>query len=405
MNSARRKETLARVAVSMCVLAGCGTRSGLGTDVPVGDADVPPDTTADAQADVARDLLIVPPLPVPIRQLSLGAFRSCALRVDGVVLCWGASATGPFKTELALLPAVLREPADIVELSLGTAHHCARQLGGRAVCWGSNIRGELGDGTRTDRRSPAPPAGLGVVTQIATGELHTCALRPGGSVACWGAGYPVGTTSDPLADSEDDQLVPRTVTGVTDAIALAARYKTCALRVDGTVICWGEGLLVPEAVGGLAAIVEIGLGMSHGCARRNDGAVLCWGDNHSGQLGDGSTAKSDEPVLVPTLGAVAQIAVGQIHSCALRNSGTVVCWGANNHAQLGNGTSTIDGYTPCPPTEALGLSDIVEIASGLFHVCARRRDNAVFCWGLNGEGQIGDGTCKNRRLLPTRVKL
>jgi Regulator of chromosome condensation (RCC1) repeat/Repeat of unknown function (DUF5648) len=55
-------------------------------------------------------------------------------------------------------------------------------------CWGRNNRGQLGDGTITDRLTPiqAIAAGSGV-TAVAAGVTHTCAVVNGGTV-CFGAG-------------------------------------------------------------------------------------------------------------------------------------------------------------------------------------------------------------------------
>jgi hypothetical protein len=41
-------------------------------------------------------------------------------------------------------------------------------------------------------------------------------------------------------------------------------------------------------------------------------------------------------------------------------------------------------------------SGFVSISSGLFYSCARLDDNSVKCWGVNADGQYGDGSTTNR---------
>jgi alpha-tubulin suppressor-like RCC1 family protein len=72
---------------------------------------------------------------------------------------------------------------------------------------------------------------------------------------------------------------------------------------NGEVACWGQpagatpldDVLVPQRVPGLADIVALAGGWYHVCALRSDGTVLCWGDNGSNQLGDGTTEARDTP--------------------------------------------------------------------------------------------------------------
>jgi serine/threonine-protein kinase len=51
-----------------------------------------------------------------------------------------------------MLPELGSEAAVAVSASEG--HTCALSEAGSVYCWGSNDRGELGDGTTTDRLQP-----------------------------------------------------------------------------------------------------------------------------------------------------------------------------------------------------------------------------------------------------------
>ena len=76
---------------------------------------------------------------------------------------------------------------------------------------------------------------------------------------------------------------------------------------------------------------------------------LGWGWNYSGQLGNGTTTKSNVPVSVTGLTGAIAIAAGLDYTCALLTGGMVQCWGYNGFGQLGNGTNT-DSNVPVSVT-------------------------------------------------------
>jgi alpha-tubulin suppressor-like RCC1 family protein len=86
-----------------------------------------------------------------------------------------------------------------------------------------------------------------------------------------------------------------------------------------------------------------------------------------------------------------QVAAGFDHTCALR-SAMVWCWGANGQGQVGDG-SWIDRPTP---SEVTGLPPTVALAAGSRHTCALGADGLVRCWGANDVGQLGDATTQDR---------
>ena len=90
--------------------------------------------------------------------------------------------------------------------------------------------------------------------------------------------------------------------------------------------------------------------------------------------------------------------------CAVRDDGALYCWGGNKAGQLGDGTFQDRGL-PAPAQ----ITDVAAVASGEASVCAVRTDGTLWCWGDNDVGQLGDGSLVNRPLptpivLPARVR-
>jgi alpha-tubulin suppressor-like RCC1 family protein len=198
-----------------------------------------------------------------------------------------------------------------------------------------------------------------------------------------------------------------TATARMGPIAIAVGdFHSCALLPDGVVKCWGsntsgqvgngttvKSLISPVSVTGLGRTIAIAAGGGHTCALVAGGTVMCWGDNSYGQLGDGTTDDSSVPVAVAGLTDARGIAAGGWHTCALVGSdGTVKCWGMNGIGQLGDGTTT--GRSS--PVAVEGLTGAQAVTAGRDHSCALVAGGTVMCWGSNGVGQLGDGTITDR---------
>ena len=136
----------------------------------------------------------------------------------------------------------------------------------------------------------------------------------------------------------------------------------------------------------------LALGERHSCAVTAMGGVQCWGDNIIGQLGIGSSDSDAHPLPVDVVGlaeVVVALAAGRYHTCALGQSGAVYCWGDNFHGQLGD-TTTSPRFQPVAVS---GLSSgVAAIAANYNHTCALTTAGGVKCWGLNVYGQLGIGS-------------
>ncbi len=304
------------------------------------------------------------------------------------------------------LPAAFQiEPlVDVRAVVAGWDHSCALTGAGGVVCWGSNAQGQLGDGTHAGRALPRSVVGLARGVQaLAAGTGFTCALTTAGGVLCWGDNR-FGQLGD---GTTTPRATPVAVQGLgTGVAALEAGYHhACARTTAGQVMCWGSNLTgqlgdgstgnqrsLPVEVAGLppgAALLAIGY--HHTCASVADGALYCWGGNYQGQLGDGTTSHRATPGAVLGLaGSVVSLAAGGGHTCAVVEGGGVSCWGFNDDGEIGDGTR--DNQRPLP-VQVVGLpTDVLEIAAGFEYTCARTAAGALFCWGENFLGQLGDGS-------------
>ncbi len=90
------------------------------------------------------------------------------------------------------------------------------------------------------------------------------------------------------------------------------------------------------------------------------------------------------------------IALGGAHGCAAPLDDAVFCWGANDQGQMGDG-STTNRLTAVRPFDPGGSTLVVSVAAGQGHTCAATvMPYGVSCWGDNMYGQLGDGTTTNR---------
>lgn len=288
------------------------------------------------------------------------------------------------------------------------------------------------DGTVTDSRPHEVDSGAAElrVTKISGASFaHTCALLSNGHVRCWGAN---DNSQLGAARNETDQCAipdsapierlrcdatPREVESLDEVVDVAVgNGGTCAVKQDGSVWCWGLNDTAQLGQGEndtdqhptpvrvpLGSATQVTYGTHHVCALLTDGTVTCWGNNAFGQCGTDPETSSTcdpgdgitnpcvlEPHAVPELASVIQLSAGRNHTCALLATGTVSCWGLNTSAALGNGE--VDSGSHFAPAAVDDLTDVVQVAAGGSHTCARRSDGRVYCWGWNDLGQLGEAS-------------
>ena len=379
--------------------------------------------------------------------IDAGGSYTCALITLGRGYCWGlndhnqlgaatdsvcfdntrtrvdTSATQTVVKPCSLVPRRLAPTIAFAAVSAGDSSACGLDTTGKAYCWGTNIHGELGNGSNVLRGVPTLVTPALTFTAISVGGAHTCAIATGGGAWCWG--------QDSLGQLGDARLINSTTpipvsSGGQSALAVssisAGLHHTCALQPDGTALCWGNndnGQLGTGALGGnveTPAAVATGVrftsissGGFHTCAIAVGGAAFCWGSNASGQLGNGGVGSlSLAPVAVAGGLAFTRISAGTNHTCGLTTGGAVFCWGENGDLQLGQGPFTGSGSANGTPAQVGGGQlpggvTFTAITAGTNHTCAVGSDGGAYCWGSNVLGALGNTLQAAFRGFPQRV--
>ncbi|HEX3491883.1 MAG TPA: hypothetical protein VHU92_21230 [Streptosporangiaceae bacterium] len=347
------------------------------------------------------------PAPAPARTLPAGlSMWGWGTDSDGEL---GSGARVPFTDT----PVQVKLPAGVTFTATraGCQDTVALTAKGTAYAWGNDTFGEVGDGgTATARTKPVAvklPGGTRL-TSVRAGCDHDLALTSKGTVLAWGFnGYGQlgdGTTKDrhtPVAvKMPKGTKVTAISTGCEDSLAMTSTGKLYAWGFnkygqlgDGTKKNRHTPVQVKLPAG--AKVSTIAGGCDHTLAQTSQG-LFGWGQNTFGQLGNGTTTSTDKPVPIvilirgPTLGNIVGLFGGCEDSMALFSKGALFAWGNNNSGQLGNGTTT---SSDSPVGVHVPSGDkIRSIAEGCFNSLALTTTGTVLAWGGNGVGELGTGS-------------
>lgn len=346
---------------------------------------------------------LVPGLPADPVEVVFGRFHTCLRTAASGAWCWGNNALGetgqqpgtavpdPQTGEIVAPPQLLPLqvpglPDTLSAIDSAEQHSCA--LGGGSVqCWGRNDFGQLGDGGSSNRFAPAPVSGLPAgIASIAVGPRHVCAIDGDGAVWCWGYNSAGQIGVAPAAERQIEPL-PLRVDGLGGA---ASRLElgfvsTCAL-VGSERKCWGQledGTQIGPAPQAVARPAGAPADWLAGCFSVN-GELRC-------PRGARAPFTQLDAREVPGLpGRPQQLALGRNFACARMGDGAVWCWGENSNGQLGQGDFAARAAAVRVPLPAAS-----SLSAGIAHACASTADG-LWCWGANATGALGDGSTSDR---------
>ena len=194
-------------------------------------------------------------------------------------------------------------------------------------------------------------------------------------------------------------------------------WAAVVVKTDGTV--WTLDLETKKylPVAGLEHAVSVSCGEDHFAAILEDGSLWLWGSNQFGQIGNNGQGDGidefdnlvqNKPVKV--MDHVASVSCGIYATAALQTDGSLWTWGSNEWGQLGNGHQGNASYeyeglagtdATIYQTVPVKIMDDVVCASmnsdcsvtscGGGHGAAVKQDGTLWCWGMNGLNQLGNG--------------
>ena len=245
---------------------------------------------------------------------------------------------------------------------------------------------------------------------LSSSSTPSVSPRPtsGNRAYMWGTGKPFF----PSASQKEDSLTPKLFSSPSASFPLidlsVGDHHFALLTADGSVYTGGQGQYSElgwqgrsehgmKRVEGLPACVSVRCGMYHTVALTESGEVYVWGWGGSffspNALGIGRKSTCTTPTLVPALQStpVQQIAVGKEHSLALTRAGELYAWGKGETGRLGLGGSS-NQPTPQRLDALTGEGmEVAAITAGSSFNAAVLRSGALYTWGLNDHGQLGQG--------------
>lgn len=350
-------------------------------------------------------------VPVAGVALTLNATRGASVGAAS----GSTDANGEFVTTVT--PDAWTTPGESVRVTVADdaseASDSLTVLGANLIVAASNYFGILGIGTyRTTEWVPrqTSPVFPSPVVDLSSSGAWAIALLEDGTV--WTTG---GNFTGALGDGTfNDRYVWGIVPGLSDIVDVTTTLEGCiALTRSGDVYAWGGGLEgqlgqadsskwssnwpTPMKVDGISGVVKIASTVARAVfALKADGQAWAWGTG--GRTGDGTDVTRGTPQPIPGMSNVVQMASGMDGGLMLKGDGTVWAWGSNQNGQLCDGTTTFSNT----PLKISGLTNVKQL-SGCngddwlsYNGMALKNDGTVWTWGSNLAGQLGDGTTNDR---------
>ncbi len=108
------------------------------------------------------------------------------------------------------------------------------------------------------------------------------------------------------------------------------------------------------------------------------------------------------PGQVIGLSGVLTVTGGYEHSAALMPDHTLRAWGLNSDGQLGDGDGSYQSSSV--PVMVSGLTNVAQVSAGWKHTVALKSDGTVWAWGRNDRGEVGNGITTTKGMtVPVQV--
>ena len=360
-------------------------------------------------------------------QIAAGKSHSIAMTTLGRIHGWGLNSSGQLGdgTNLGRSAPTAIGISSWVAISTGRTFSHAIKVDGTLWAWGQGAY--LGQNNNTNRNSPVQ---IGTDTWSSLGggvdNIHMHAITTGSIAYAWGTnnqgalGRPeIGTfvtiASPIVLGGEAPANSPVQIGTSTWSAVSVGRYATYAIRSDSKLFSWGSNFSAQLGLGDYTtreSPVQVGTanwskiaklaGNFDGCMGiQTDNTLWGWGSNINGQMGSGIqiSVQYTSPVQIGTSTNWVSINCADVGSIALNNTATnLYQWGSGWSTALNGGelipAILVPGENILEPSKVSALSSLSwnSVNTGAFHSAAIRSDGALFMWGRNEQGQIGNAS-------------
>jgi len=344
-----------------------------------------------------------------------------ATRSDGTLWAWGYALNhqlGIFHPASEIARVMTQRK--FTNLSAGGSHSMAVSDNGTLWGWGQNSDGQLGIGNTTSTTSsPVQIGTLNNWSKVFAAFRYTMSIKTNGTLWSWGFnGF--GQLGDGTATAKSSPVQIGTL--VDWSTISVGNNHALALKTDGTIWSWGfngNGELgqniatsinrsSPVQIGTRNDWTWIGAGSNHSMAVRSDGTLWTWGASVRGEGGRNTTTGVSSPVQIGTLTNWSKVQGGGYFTLAVKTDGTLWGWGNNNYGQLAQNNSTTNRSSPVQIGTLTNWSDVFPGEDGgsvvFGSALARKTDGTLWSWGLNSNGQNGQGEITiNARSSPVQI--
>jgi alpha-tubulin suppressor-like RCC1 family protein len=281
----------------------------------------------------------------------------------------------------------------------GYGHSVGIRTDGTLWAWGDNSSGQLGDGTFFNKDIPTQ-IGISSNWQVtALGKDHSLAIKTDGTLWSWG-----NNSSGQLGDGTNFYKYSPTQIGSANnwKTATGGGFHSLGIKTDGTLWAWGYNFYgelgdgtfasknIPTQIGVGNDWKSIAAGAVHSLGIKTDGTLWTWGFNQYGELGDGTNIDKNTPIQIGTANNWQSIAAGDYYSMGIKTDGTLWTWGRNLSGQLGIGTQ---GTVSINIPTQVGIDNNWKSVDGSDdHSLGIKTDGTLWAWGMNGAGELGNGT-------------
>ena len=233
------------------------------------------------------------------------------------------------------------------------------------------------------------------------------ALDSSGNVWGWGTNSAAGIlgVNTTFIECDTPAMLPG---GILFKSIHAGGNRNCGIEAStGNIYGWGQNPVGDNtnAARSTPTLVAGGRSYSYVCSVDNHTLAIeassrllySWGNSTNGMLASNSSLTRSSPITVAGLRSYSTVRfLGESNAVALEsNTGLAWMWGLNGNGQLGDGTVT----TRSSPVSVLGGRSFVDITgSKITNATTIALDGMgqVISWGYNTHGNLGDGTTNNR---------